>query len=121
MSDSFDSLDYGEQLVMLYRTSGMARKEFAAQQDIAVSTLDYYVRRERKASQPTGFAPNRIVPVDLIASEETGLQAKAPAPSTGIRIRLAKGRIVEVEHGFDAELLLDVLAVLDGNLSEARR
>lgn len=121
MSDLFDSLDYGEQLVMRYRASGLTRREFAAQADISVSTLDYYARRERKALLPAAVAPNRILPVDLVAPEETDFQANAPAPSAGISIRLANGRVVEVERGFDAELLVDVLAVLEGNKSEETR
>jgi transcriptional regulator with XRE-family HTH domain len=48
MSDSYSSLDYGEQLVRRYRASGLTRKEFAERSGISVSTLDYYVRRERK-------------------------------------------------------------------------
>ena len=120
MSDSFESFDYGEQLVMRYRVSGLTRKEFAGQADISVSTLDYYVRRERKASLPTGFAPNRILPVDLSAPEETGPQENVPAPSASIRLRLANGRMVEVERGFDAELLLDLLVVLEAHASQER-
>ena len=121
MSDAFSTLDYGEQLVMRYRASGMTRKEFAAQADIAVSTLDYYLRRERNASLPAEFPPNRILPVDFIAPEETGSQENAPVTSAGIRIRLANGRAIEVEHGFDADLLLDVLAAIEANRREARR
>ena len=115
MSDLFDSLDYGEQLMMRYRVSGLTRKDFAAQADISVSTLDYYVRRERNASRPAAFAPNRLLPVDLVAPEEAGPQENAPVPSASIAIRLANGRAVEVERGFDAGLLLDLLAVLEAN------
>ena len=102
MSDAFDSLDYGEQLVIRYRASGRTRKEFAEQAGISVSTLDYYVRRERRASMPADFTPNSILPVDLVASgeEPCGVDA-APAFAGGIAIRLANGRVVEVERGFD--------------------
>ncbi|MCC6263734.1 MAG: helix-turn-helix transcriptional regulator [Bryobacterales bacterium] len=75
MKDSNSSLDYGEQLVMRYRASGMTRKDFAARSGISVSTLDYYVRRERKASLPVAFAPSRLLPVALVASEEAASQA----------------------------------------------
>lgn len=120
MSDVFDSLDYGEQLVMRYRASGMTRKEFAAQADISVSTLDYYVRRERRASLPAALPPNRILPVDLVAADTEAFPAAAPAESTGIRIGLANGRVVEVRRGFDAELLLELLVVLEARASQER-
>ena len=115
MNDSNSSLDYGEQLEMRYRASGMTRKGFAARSGVSVSTLDYYVRRERKASLPVAFAPSRILPVEFVASEETTLQAGAPAAPAGIRIRLADGRALEIERGFDAGLLLEVLTVLEEN------
>ena len=120
MSDSFSSLDYGEQLVMRYRASGLTRRQFAAQADISVSTLDYYVRREGRASPSVAVAPNRILPVDLIAPEETDSQENVPVTSAGIGIRLANGRVVEVERGFDAALLLEVLAVVETNRTGER-
>src|SRR5690606_34670375 len=102
MSDSLSSLDYGQQLVLRYRGSGLSRKDFAEQSDISVSTLDYYVRRERKASQPADFAANRILPVELVAPGEVETEVRESALSTRIRIRVTNGRVVEVERGFDA-------------------
>ncbi len=115
MSDSISSLDYVEQLVKRYRASGMTRKYFAARSGISVSTLDRYVRRERDGSLPAAFAPSRNLPVEIAAPEEAASRASAPAASTGLRIRLANGRALEVERGFDAGLLLEVLAVLEEN------
>ena len=115
MSDSISSLDYGEQLVKRYLASGMTRKDFAARSGISVSKLDCYVRRERNGSLPTAFAPSRILPVEIAAPEEAVSRASAHAAPTGLRIRLANGRALEVERGFDAGLLLEVLAVLEEN------
>lgn len=98
MNDAFSSLDYGEQLVLRYRASGLTRKAFAEQANISVSTLDYYVRRERKASLPVAVAPNRILPVEFVAAEEATPQASAPIPFGCIRVCLANGRTVEVER-----------------------
>ena len=121
MSDTFSSLDYGEQLVIRYRASGLTRKEFAERFGISVSTLAYYVRRERKATLPAGFTPNRIVPVDLVASDEKpSSQGAGSTFSSGVAIRLANGRAVEVQRGFDAQLLCDVLAVLEGDSTGER-
>lgn len=120
MSDTEFPLDYGEALVLRYGRSGMTRKEFAAQSGISVSTLDYYIRRERKAAIPSGFTPNRILPVDLVAcAEEFAGPASGSLPG-GIAIRLANGRTVEVRRGFDAQVLRDVLAVVDTQTIEER-
>ena len=73
MRDSISTLDYGERLVMRYRASGLRRKEFAERVDISVSTLDYYVHRERKASQPAAVAPNRILPAEFVAPKEASM------------------------------------------------
>lgn len=120
MSDLLSSLDYGEQLVMRYRASGLTRKEFAEQSGIPVSTLAYYVGRERRATFPTGFTPNRIVPVDLFLPEEDPSGRASPYLPGGIVIRLANGRAVEVHRGFDAQLLGEVLGVLEANTNEER-
>ncbi|MCC6264029.1 MAG: helix-turn-helix transcriptional regulator [Bryobacterales bacterium] len=120
MKDSNFSLDYGEQLVMRYRTSGMTRKDLAARSGVSVSTLNYYVRRERKASLPDAFAPGRLLPVEFAAPEGATRQASEPAASAGIRICLASGRALEVERGFDAGLLFEVLAALGGNTQGER-
>ena len=98
----------------------MTRKGFAKQSDISVSALDYYVRRERKASLAAEFPPNRILPVEFVAPEEASPQANVPVTAGGIAIRLANGRVVEVERGFDAQLLRDLLGVLEANTSEER-
>ena len=108
MTDTLFSLDYGERLVNRYRASGLTRKEFAAEAAIPVSTLGYYVRRANKESRQEDPAPNRILPVDFVVAGE-----ELPEARNGIAIRLANGRSIEVERGFDDQLLLDLLAVLE--------
>lgn len=71
------------------------------------------LRHERKASLPAALEPSRILPVEFVAPEEATVQTSAPPGCGGIRIRLANGRLVEVERGIDAQLLCEVLAVLD--------
>ena len=57
----------------------MTRQDFAERSGISVSTLDTYVRRERKASLPDAFAPGRLLPVEFTAPpEEETPQAGAP-------------------------------------------
>jgi len=100
--------------VIRYRASGLTRKEFAEESGISVSTLAYYVRRERRSSLPVDSRPNRILPVDLVGSGEDFSRESGVAFCGGIAIRLANGRTLEVQRGFDRELLCDVLAVLEG-------
>jgi transcriptional regulator with XRE-family HTH domain len=113
MTDSLCSLDYGEDLVIRYRASGLTRREFAERAGVPVSTLDYYVRRERKASLPGALPVNRILPVDLIADKAEVSGASMTAPAGGISIWLSNSRRIEVRRGFDAELLLDVVRALE--------
>lgn len=113
MSDSLVSLDYGEQLVIGYRASGLTRKEFAARAGVPVTTLDYYLRRDRERSQPGEVEGNRILPVDLVAPEEESVSVASTAGPGGVTIRLGNGRSVEVQGGFDQQLLRDVIAVLE--------
>lgn len=98
-----------------FRASGLTRREFAAGEGISVSTLDYYVRRERKAPLPGALPVNRILPVDWIAAESEAAGASMMAPSGGISIWVSNSRRIEVRRGFDAQLLGEVLAVLEAD------
>jgi transcriptional regulator with XRE-family HTH domain len=120
MTDSLCSLDYGEDLVIRFRASGLTRREFAERAGISVSTLDYYVRRERKASLPGALPVNRILPVDWIAAEAEVAGVSMMAPAGGISIWLSNSRRIEVRRGFDAELLREVLALLEADGGEER-
>lgn len=101
-----------------FRVSGLTRREFAERAGICVSSLDYYVRRARKASLPAALPVKRILPVDLIAAEGEASGALMMAPAGGISIWLCNGRAIEVQRGFDVELLRDILAVLEGSTRE---
>ncbi|MCW5796849.1 MAG: hypothetical protein KIS97_21160 [Nitrospira sp.] len=58
--------------------------------------------------------------MDLVLPEEDPSRRESPCLPGGIAIRLANGRAVEVQRGFDAELLCDVLAVLEENRTGER-
>jgi hypothetical protein len=58
---------------------------------------------------------NRIVPVDLIAAEAEASGALMMAPASSISIWLSRDRRIEVRRGFDAQLLREVLAVLEAD------
>ena len=120
MTDSHSSFDYGADLVARYRASGLSRRDFSAQSGIAVSTLDYYVRRERKAALPVAKEPNHILPVDVVFAPQAPAARSFSIPEGGIAVHLFNGRTVEVRRGFDAELLLEVLSVLEAERTGER-
>ena len=111
MNDGVGFLDYGEDLVWRYRASGRTRKEFAAEAGIPVTTLDDYIRRMNRSSSAEEASVSRILPVELVTGkhEETAVRG---AQSTVV-VRLGNGRAAEVHPGFDAQWLVEVLAVLE--------
>jgi transcriptional regulator with XRE-family HTH domain len=101
-------LDYGEQLVKRYRASGLTRKEFAERSGISVSTLAYYVRRERKvrfgARHRVALAEARA---QVLAVVDPGLRSRCSlrlgailweAPCRALRIALLAS-VFESEWG----------------------
>jgi len=111
MNDGVDVLDYGEDLVWRYRASGRTRKEFAAEAGIAVTTLDDYIRRVNRSSSGGEASASRILPVELVTGEHE--ETAARGAQSAVVVRLGNGRAVEVQRGFDAQLLVEVLAVLE--------
>jgi hypothetical protein len=106
-------LDYGEDLVWRYRASGRTRKEFAAEAGVPVTTLDYYIRQVNRNRSADETAVSRILPVELVSGEHEETATRG-AQSTVV-VRLGNGRRIEVHRGFDAQLLGEVLAVLEAN------
>ncbi len=115
MSDGVGFLDYGEDLVWRYRRSGRTRKEFAAEAGIPVTTLDYYIRRVNRNSSAEEASVSRILPVELVTGEHE--EPAARGAQSAVVVRLGNGRAVEVHRGFDAQLLRDLLAVLEANIN----
>ncbi|MCW5966092.1 MAG: hypothetical protein KIT83_18790 [Bryobacterales bacterium] len=111
MNDVVGLLDYGEDLVWRYRSSGRTRKEIAAEAGIAVTTLDYYIRRVNRSSSAEEAAVSRILPVELVTGEHE--ETAARGAQSAVVVRLGNGRVVEVHRVFDAQLLRDLLAVLE--------
>ena len=116
MSDGFGFLDYGKDVVWRYRASGRTRKEFAAEAGIPVTTLDYYIRRVNRSSAAEQISASRILPVHVVPAEQ---EMFVSAARGGLLVCLANGLAVEVRRGFDAELLCEVLAVLEAHVSRA--
>jgi len=102
MSKQREQMDRGTELVEAYRLGDLSRREFSEQAGIAVSTLDYYLRRENEQRRKK----QRLLPVVVTVKPEESKVAE-------ISVVLGNGRRVELRRGFDPELLLRVLSVLE--------
>ena len=81
----------------------MSRVEFCQKHGLALSTLARYQRRRQARGEAAG--PSRWVAVELAGSPQ-------PAPS-GLAVVLAGGRRIEVSRGFDANILRQLLRLLE--------
>src|SRR5579863_6662898 len=84
-------------------TSGLEAAEFCRQRSIATSS--FYCWR-RKLARPPQPAQGRFVPVKLAEGPE-GL-------SGALEVRLSNGREGRVRGRFDREVLVELIAVLEG-------
>jgi hypothetical protein len=112
MSTRFSSTDFGNQLVAGYRSGDLTRKEFALKAGVRVTTLDYYLRRQRQAADEERNR-NRLLPVEVVEGEGVSRGEASGDERSAISVLLAGGRRLEVGRGFDAELLIEVLHVLE--------
>lgn len=102
MSKNREQWDRGTELVEAYRSGDLTRRAFSERAGIAVSTLDYYLRRENEGLKKM----QRLLPVVVTVKSE---EIKVPE----LAVVLGNGRRVEVRRDFDPELLLRVLSVLE--------
>lgn len=82
-----------------YRKSGLSRKAFCAKHRMKLSSLDYWFCRISKLEKAAGLVevnPSAIVPVD-----------------SNIAVVVAQRFRVEVQRGFDRQLLGEVLQTLE--------
>jgi hypothetical protein len=98
------SRDEISQLVAEFEASQLSRREFSRQRGIAMTTLDYYRLRMRQQSSEPG--KRRLVEVRL--SGKGSVRGRA-----GLTVVLSGGRRIEVEAGFDATTLEQLVSVLD--------
>ena len=102
MSKHQEQADRGTELVEAYHGGDLSRRAFSERAGIAVSTLDYYLRRESERLRKK----QRLLPVVVTVKPEESKVAE-------ISVVLGNGRRVELRRGFDPELLLRVLSVLE--------
>ena len=95
------------QLAVEFEASGLSRREFCRTRGLNVSTLDAYRKRLRQAQREAAGTDG------WVAVEVAGAKPGAGAPGSGLTVVLRKGRRIEVERGFDAATLEQLLSVLE--------
>jgi hypothetical protein len=86
-----------------YEASGLTREAFCQQRDVPLKTLCRYVTRYRR-EKPSATPSPRFVPLEV-----TG----AGGVSSALTVLLAGGRRIEVNPGFDAGTLRQLVTVLE--------
>jgi hypothetical protein len=94
-----------EHLVGQYETSKLSRPEFCRQHALPVTTLDYYRHRVQMWRQ-AGAKECRILEVDVAGRGAV----RGPA---GLAVVLSQGRRIDVDLGFDAATLEQLVQILE--------
>jgi transposase len=101
-------------LAGLYRSSGMGRGEFCRSHGLSLSTLARHLKkRQDRPPQRTGDEggkPGRLVEVQLSSGATPVGASKRPGILT---VLLSNGRRVEVDRGFDAATLGQLVTILE--------
>lgn len=88
-----------------YEASGLSRQEFCQRRQVALKTLARYIVQHRKRHAPVTAAPrSRLLRVQVEPPNEADSE---------LSVVLVTGRRIAVKPGFDAELLRQLLAVLE--------
>ena len=92
-----------EQLVTEYEAGGLSRVEFCQRHGLSLATLARY--RKCRAPQAEASGAGEWVAVEVCD--------RRPASNSGLAVALAKGRRIEVDRGFDAHTLAQLLDLLE--------
>ena len=100
-------------LVDLYRSSGMKRAEFCCSHGLSLSTLDRHLKKEQHQPYPAGEDGGKLSPlVEVELSTATVPVAAVERPGI-LTVLLPKWRRVEVDRGFDAGRLAQLITALE--------
>jgi hypothetical protein len=97
-----------EQLIAEYEASGLSRTEFCRSHRLSLATLARYRKRRLEAVTETREG-NGWVAVE-VRGARSGSSGRG---DSGVAIALGSGRRIEVERGFDAPTLVELLGVLE--------
>ena len=92
------------ELVASYRQSGQRQREFCQQRCIGLSTLQNYLRRERRNGQQK---QRRLLEVEVVAKS-----SKAARETQGLELIAPNGYRIAMSSGFEAQALLRLLEVV---------
>ena len=88
------------------KISGLSIAAFCRRHSIAVATFYFWKRRLSQPEQASVFVE--------VVSPPVNDAARSGGTHRSIELRLPEGRRLRLWRGFDRQLLLDVLAVLEG-------
>lgn len=95
------------QLIAEFETSGLTQKEFAAEKDVSLSTMQYWLYKRAKLDSNFDVkARPQFLPVEVVASA-----APLARPGT-IEVALRSGLTVRFAAGVDTRYLAELLAAL---------
>ena len=107
------------QLLRSYERSGLSRRQYCEKQGIAVTTLDYYRRRQRKDKdkdkdkQPRAQQETAALVRVKLASSAPLAQPKHQGQPEGFTVVLAEGRRIEGMWNFNEQDLARLIRVLE--------
>ena len=96
-----------DQLVAEYEASGLTRQEFCARHGLALATLDRY-RKRRQQRRESSSADSRFIRVELAGAKQATSHS-----SSDLIVLLSNARQIEVKRGFDADMLAQLVRVLE--------
>ena len=97
-----------EQLVAEFVNSGIRRTEFCRSRGLALSTLDRHLKKQGKRKKRTA-GDSHLVAVELAGSRAT----RESQSICGLAVVLGGGRRIEVQRGFDASTLHQLVNLLE--------
>ena len=96
-----------DQLVAEYEASGLTRQEFCVRHGLALATLDRY-RKRRQQRHESSSAESRFIRVEL-----SGAKQAVGHGNSDLIVLLSNARRIEVKRGFDADMLAQLVRVLE--------
>lgn len=87
-----------------YEASGLSRQEFCQQRNVAFKTLARYIVQRRKPVRAPSSSSSRLVRVQV---------EPLPEAASELAVTLAGGRRIVVKPGFDADLLRQLITMLE--------
>ena len=102
-------------LVKDWQESGLSAEQFAAQNDMTVTTLENWARRLRKSRPHNSGSERRPAFAQVRIAQPATARTERSAPErTAIEVVLGHGRLVRVIGAVDPKDLATVLAVVEG-------